>query len=557
MKKKTKSFFSLLISLFAVFVTSFIFSSNAQAFTSEVVEGDSGYVLEIYSGEVGEAVNAVTIVVDATNARFTDLTVPNYLIGPIGACNPDSNFSDNQACFSVAAINNFDVSMLLAELEFEIVDSKMPVVFTKNAQSEYASIENRFSVTEGELLTYDINNSAPSLPNTGGEETPDVSLKLGALVLAAAFAMVLSGVMVSKKDRLSKKNKQMSLGLIVVLILVVFGLGYSTYSDLQTDPSDVSVSDVKLPKGSACTEDKQCEGAKCSPQGVCGGLGAVCNGDTQEIRNQKCYQSKCSPNNVCGGNGAACRVTENGVDPNEKCLSGLCENEQCIASSTVDKKEKGEACTFDQECKASKCSPQGVCGGLGAFCDGETQEIRNQKCYKSKCSPDGICGGVGAACRATDNGVEPADKCLSSECVSEKCTFVPSCSSDGDCLGERYCSENVCQSKKDDGFLCDADNECKSDSCVENKCVSITVGEPLCPNIDVAGANGPEPDEKLTLVDFAAFARVYNTLCYNGSQYSSCGSVDTNSNNSVDLPDFSYFARHYGDDKTCVKLASN
>jgi len=71
-----------------------------------------------------------------------------------------------------------------------------------------------------------------------------------------------------------------------------------------------------------------------------------------------------------------------------------------------------------------------------------------------------------------------------------------------------------------------------------NACGTNVTALPACGNMD---SNG---DGKLTVIDFAAFARVFNSACTNtGFTENSCGGRDTNKDGKIDITDFAAYAR--------------
>lgn len=69
----------------------------------------------------------------------------------------------------------------------------------------------------------------------------------------------------------------------------------------------------------------------------------------------------------------------------------------------------------------------------------------------------------------------------------------------------------------------------------------------VCPALDISAT----PDSRLTLEDFANFARWYGKSCTTSSITLSCGSVDVNKNGKVDLPDFAHFATYFASKENC------
>ncbi len=587
-----KIILTLTFTFLLTFFTFIGFAQHVGAFSGEVINEDDQFILELYSEDIGVEVNAVSVVLEVENAVFTDLILSEALIGPVQECEDLEGFyADDRVCFSAASVNNFDSNMLIARLAFEVENDLDNVLFIIDSESRYANPEEIIPIREGDFISYNVVEGVPIiLPSTAGSSSDSIiGLSGSVAVLFVVLAILIIGYLFIKKSEIDKSSKKLFLGLVLALCILAVGFGYVSYADSTSgNNADISVTDTKVPKGSACQTDKDCQDSKCGPSGICGDVGATCAGSGEVTANEKCYKSRCSVTNgdvagVCGGNGASC-VKADGTRLN--CFSGYC-NDQGICEQP-DKVAKGESCSSDRDCQDSKCSPDGICGGLGAACPASTQDIRDSQCYQSKCGGDLTCGGLGAICR----GENPESKCLSGQCENDQCTISSACENDSECSGDRFCYEGLCYSKQSDGRNCrfneqcesgicsetgkclsegtkktigedcSNDDECQSGLCVNNVCDSITGGiEPQsCPNLDSTGLSSSEPDGRLTLGDFANFARDYGEICSNdftGTSYEGCGSADTDDSNQIDLNDLSYFARHYGEDKTCIKESSD
>lgn len=711
--------YKLYITFIFFFLLSFLFittTPNLNAFTADVVVESGIKYLDIIYESAGEPINAANVYLRIINADIIDIQLEEGMLGMIPLCENGESFEGEYVCFSTAKTEYFSQNERLARINFEVIDQGNSVDVLRMEGSSYASDDNEIILEEKVFESYSVN------PINSYDEKIELQSAINPMLIISIILILLSivGLVVYYVKKNTAEAKSQKMILVFSAFLFIIGLLLFILSFTNNAQGDVSVATttVKYELGAACTSNDQCLQAKCSPLGICGGVGAVCKGIDQTSANGMCYKSKCNniEGGICGGNGATCSI--GGTATDDACTSGNCEGTTCEALTTEEKLPKGAPCKFNQqcagaacsqltgtcgglgaecaaadqasanarcyeskcsdfnggicggldatckkdesgkllstscisgecneagnctadgilnkkpkgascivnsECEGSKCSPIdpesgfGVCGGLGAECQGSTAQLRDSSCFKSRCGVDKICGGEKSICEG-DN-----DRCLSGLCIDPGiCEFIPGCTIDAECGDGRYCvagqqyvdnnidqkyycetkkldgrsclfdhqcisnicsAEGTCQAKtqeetgqsctvgagecpsgqfcdagscslqKEDGVNCDANFKCKSQNCVSGICEAVGTAINACPNLDKSGANGGAPDGKLTLIDFASFATVFNKSCQNTIEYNECGSVDSNGDGKVNLVDYAYFGTKFGDDRTCV-----
>lgn len=248
-------------------------------------------------------------------------------------------------------------------------------------------------------------------------------------------------------------------------------------------------------------------------------------------------------------------------------IAGLSVSVQEKDSSPTDTSAKvpqncGYKCESDDDCGVNLWGNKLKCGDLNG----------TKRCYNPACTPslnNVYCGCTGAECgdlcgpSANQTLCQPDPKTKGQTPAGEDmgCYLFDS---EG-C--EFRCSPGVDVEQVEEGVC---DNECSGDGCTYQQVATAgktldeldaaCTGEPLggdgteCPPIDSGGGANGEPDGKLTLVDFSAFAQVYRTECVTTTE-EGCGSVDVNGDGKVGLIDFSNFILFYNTDSCSELLA--
>ncbi len=245
--------------------------------------------------------------------------------------------------------------------------------------------------------------------------------------------------------------------------------------------------------GFACNGAGQCKpGATkiCAPfscsttSGMCY---PQCTNDSQCVSGHKCVDGSCGPKM----NGAAC--SGDGECASKHCSDGVCCNVACngACNSCNLNQREGTCWPIDRgvpdprgRCKddgAATCGTNGTCDGLGAC----AKYARDTICLMPSCSGSrlntaGTCNGLGT-CRPP--GVQD---CPPFRCVNGACTTA--CESDADCGDGIACVAKTCGPKQN-GQLCKAAGECKSNQCVDGVCCesSCTGGCRTCNNPTTPG----------------------------------------------------------------------
>ena len=162
------------------------------------------------------------------------------------------------------------------------------------------------------------------------------------------------------------------------------------------------------------------------------------------------------------------------------------------------------------------------------------------QCYGAcPCSSDGaICGN--GVCEAGEDIFRKSDSysSLGSGCLE-------------DCI---VCGDGICDIGEADSVTCDTGTS-RSDVdkrfCPEVKGTCPTDCTATKPQeTAVCGAMDTNNDGKLTIVDFAAFVKVYQKKCegvaLSTSAKTSCGNQDSNNDGTINIIDFSSFKKRYG-----------
>ena len=185
----------------------------------------------------------------------------------------------------------------------------------------------------------------------------------------------------------------------------------------------------KLPNGSACTQNGECNSNVCNGDGVC------CN-------------------NACGGTCQACNLAGSmgtctsiplGSDPGNECASGACNG---AGACELD---NGQSCTTNGQCLSNFCVDNRCCN---TTCSG-TCESCNQ-------------AGLQGTCTFIPDGTDPGNDCAN-----------------GACNGAGAC-------ELDDGQSCTTNGQCASGFCVDNRCCNVLCSGTCqgCSNAKTGVANG-------------------------------------------------------------------
>jgi hypothetical protein len=173
---------------------------------------------------------------------------------------------------------------------------------------------------------------------------------------------------------------------------------------------------------------------------------------------------------VCNGTNASCPTTCSG---DAGCASGF----YCAGTTCAPRKALGEACTANNQCSSTICSPDGVC--CDQACTGTCQSC-NQSGRQGLCSllppgnggrPPGcgvyVCSGLGASCPS-------------------------GCTTDAACSAGNYCNGTACVPKLATGGACATANQCVSGYCVDGRCCNSLCagGCDVCAASLGASANG-------------------------------------------------------------------
>lgn len=175
-------------------------------------------------------------------------------------------------------------------------------------------------------------------------------------------------------------------------------------------------------------------------------------------------QPGCTAHTECPGSDTTCRVRE--------CVDGECgfAFAEALTSCTED---EGSVCDGKGACV--DCIDQGQCTGTESCVDNLCVPPHCVDNDKNEDETDVDCGGEG--CGPCDNGLS----CLvASDCKSSFCdegTCMPCMSSD-DCVlvTGTYCDAGVCTAQKPLNELCDGDDACTSEHCVDGVCCDGVCG---------------------------------------------------------------------------------
>jgi hypothetical protein len=186
---------------------------------------------------------------------------------------------------------------------------------------------------------------------------------------------------------------------------------------------------TKLPDGSACGGNNQCQNNACV-DGVC------CNGS-------------------CGGLCQACSASKKGSGANGVCgpvMSGTDPDNECATQA------------------ANTCGTTGVCNGAGA-CQlySSATQCASQTCSNGVQTSARTCDGAGTC---SSGSTMP---CGTYACNAGGTACLTSCNGPSDCAAGNFCNNmNQCVGKKPDGQPCGGDGECTNDHCVDGVCCNTT-----------------------------------------------------------------------------------
>lgn len=257
---------------------------------------------------------------------------------------------------------------------------------------------------------------------------------------------------------------------------------------------------------------------------------------------------------ICGGTcnvDSDCAVSQFGFQPkcqNKVCVNPICPNDynanpQCACKTATSK--CGDKCGiwsdgFYPLCGDGKSSCSWV---NGPSCGGNNQTY---------CLPTTVPAGYSKPQCTQVQGysyiTDQSEKAVTSQAaIQELCAQMDA---------KKKCYR--CTVSQTDGNTCEETQvnqgvACPSGYSESSNCAQTAGGS--CPTEQVllgCGAMDSNDDEKLTVIDFASFAQVYNKSCTNvGQIYNNCGSRDVNSDSKIDIVDFASFASRYGKD-SCV-----
>jgi MYXO-CTERM domain-containing protein len=199
----------------------------------------------------------------------------------------------------------------------------------------------------------------------------------------------------------------------------------------------------KLPKGSACTADSNCQTGQCA-DGVC--CDTACSG--------VCLACAAA-NKQSGIENGTCGVAKLGSNPGN----------QCVLNPT------------------NPCGTIAACAGTSAAC---AVVPAGTSCGATQCASETVVSGF--VCNGQGECVEQTNQqCAPYKCVVDKCTTP--CSVDAHCATGNYCTSGLCVPKTDQGQACSQPSHCKSGFCVDGVCCDGPCNG-QCEACDVTGALG-------------------------------------------------------------------
>lgn len=341
-----------------------------------------------------------------------------------------------------------------------------------------------------------------------------------------------------------------------------------------------------------------------------GGSGAYCQcNNASEIA----LNLNAANSNACGGSGTGGSGSGSGSDTGSGTGTGTGSGSETGGSGsgssggsggTVSAKKAvcGESCNTDSDCALTGF-------GIKAICNA------NKKCASPACPTDTQAGSqcgcktatstCGQKCGIWDEGFQPlcgdgVSTCSwinGPTCGGKNKTYcmpkapgssytAAACTNNKDASGYKYlidptgkpittqaqiveACQQVATTKKcyrctvvtTDGNTCESTDVPLADACPvgynENSSCNVTAGG-NCPVEDTevlnpCGNMDSNGDGKLTVIDLASFAQVFNTSCSNvGAVLNSCGSRDVKSDGMIDITDFAAFGKYYEKDSCAI-----
>ncbi|MBW2527656.1 MAG: hypothetical protein JRI23_25970, partial [Deltaproteobacteria bacterium] len=251
-----------------------------------------------------------------------------------------------------------------------------------------------------------------------------------------------------------------------------------------------------------CTNNNDCVASSfCNSSNVCDGkkaLGQSCS-DGTECDSGNCVDDVCC-NTSCGNDCDACDLSGSlGVctpmlqgSPGEpSCDPYLCNGAiaTCPTTCTIDANcAGGNYCSASNLCEAKKANGQPCSAGnecTNGYCaDGY---CCNTACAAS-CDACDLGGSLGT-CTVVSQGELGEPVCSPYVCDGNQAGCPNTCSTNNDCIPASYCDNGSCSTKKANGSLCSANDQCQSDRCVDGFCCN-TLCSNACDACDVTGSEG-------------------------------------------------------------------
>lgn len=264
---------------------------------------------------------------------------------------------------------------------------------------------------------------------------------------------------------------------------------------------------------------------------------------------------------ICGGSckvDSDCKITQFGIQPKcsaqGKCVNPVCPNDfnadpQCACKTATSK--------CGDKCGIWDGGFQPLCGDGISTCswiNGPTCGGRNLTYCMPKTPANGY---TAAACTNTTDAkgykylVDPMG-----EPITTQAQILAACAQ---VAQTKKCYK--CTDIKTDGNACESVDVNTTASCptgyTENSSCNVAAGG-TCPVEDITqlqscGNMDSDGDGKLTVIDLASFAQVFNSSCRNsGFVTNRCGSRDTNNNGKIDVVDFANFANRYAKESCSI-----
>ncbi|MEZ4266950.1 MAG: hypothetical protein R3F39_11270 [Myxococcota bacterium] len=234
-------------------------------------------------------------------------------------------------------------------------------------------------------------------------------------------------------------------------------------SDAASDSADTGdTSTVELPPA-ACTEDADCAAGRgsipaCKTPRCVGGqceLGAAADGTACDDG------SDCTTGETCSG-GTCGQGSAVGCDDANPCTTDACDpNAGCVHTYNQKPCDDGSACTLEDRCF------QGVCGGTALACDD------GNPCTDDVCDAESGCAWKPRVGPCEDgNACTAGDTCVAAVCVPGP---APDCGENNPCLDASCDPLTGCVAALVDGDCDDASACTTGDTCIEGKCVGVTL----------------------------------------------------------------------------------